>query len=111
MHLLQPINGLVVEEEINLAKLNKSANVYGAPFAFIVCADYDTLWTRQFDGKKTKDIDDSIVTDHMMIQAEKLGLGSVWICYFKADISLKQSLRIKSEKAWNSSLFLNTYNP
>ena len=29
----------------------------------------------------------------MMLQAEELGLGSVWICYFKPDI-LKAELRI-----------------
>ncbi|MDE5763367.1 MAG: nitroreductase family protein [Ruminococcus sp.] len=83
---LQPVKVLVVEEETNLAKLGKSANIYGAPLAFIICADHNTAWERPFDGKKTTDIDASIVTDHMMIQAEELGLGSVWICYFKPDI-------------------------
>jgi len=83
---LQPVKVLVVEEETNLAKLTKAANIYGAPLALIVCADCTTAWKRPFDGKQTVDIDASIVTDHMMLQAEELGLGSVWICYFKPDV-------------------------
>lgn len=39
---------------------------------------------------QTTDIDASIVTDHMMLQATALGLGSVWICYFKPDIVKKE---------------------
>lgn len=83
---LQPVKVLVVEKETNLAKLGKAANIYGAPLALIVCADRNTAWKRPFDGKQTVDIDASIVTDHMMLQAEALGLGSVWICYFKSDV-------------------------
>lgn len=83
---LQPVKVLVVEKETNLAKLGKAANIYGAPLALIVCADRNTAWKRPFDGKQTVDIDASIVTDHMMLQAEALGLGSVWICYFKPDV-------------------------
>lgn len=83
---LQPVKVLVVEEETNLAKLGKAANIYGAPLVFIVCADHNTAWKRPFDGKQTTDIDASIVTDHMMLQAEELSLGSVWICYFKYDV-------------------------
>lgn len=32
------------------------------------------------------DIDASILTDHMMMEATELGLGSVWICFFKLDV-------------------------
>ena len=31
-------------------------------------------------------IDASILTDHMMLEATELGLGSVWICFFKPDV-------------------------
>ena len=54
--------------------------------AIIVCADHDKAWTRAFDGKKTTDIDASILTDHMMLQAQELGLGTVWICKFDPEI-------------------------
>lgn len=66
--------------------MSKAANIYHAPLAIVVCADHDKAWVRPFDKKQTCDIDASILTDHMMLQASDLGLGSVWICYFKPDI-------------------------
>lgn len=83
---LQPITVLVADEKESLTKLSKAANIYNAPLALIVCADKEVAWTRPFDGMQTTDIDASIVTDHMMLQAAVLGLGSVWICYFKPDV-------------------------
>ena len=56
----------------------------------IVCADRNEAWKRPFDGKDTVDIDASIVTDHMMMEATELGLGTVWICYFKPDVLKKE---------------------
>ncbi len=83
---LQPVRLIVVQQEDGLNKLKKAANLYGAPLAIIVCAEHAKAWTRPFDNKKTVDIDASILTDHMMMQATELGLGSVWICYFKPDV-------------------------
>lgn len=83
---LQPVHLLVVQEERSLQKLSKAANLYGAPLAILVCADRRKAWKRPFDGKITTDIDASILTDHMMLEATELGLGSVWICYFKPDV-------------------------
>lgn len=82
----QPVRLIAVESEEGLSKVGKAANIYGAPLAIIVCADHDKAWTRPYDGKKTTDIDASILTDHMMLAATELGLGSVWICYFKPDV-------------------------
>ena len=45
---------------------------------------------RPFDQKQTGDIDTSILTDHMMLQATELGLGSVWVCYFKPDVLCRE---------------------
>ena len=83
---LQPVRLLVVQSGEGLARIGKAANIYGAPLAIIVCADHDRAWVRPFDQKQTSDIDASILTDHMMLQAAELGLGSVWICYFRPDI-------------------------
>nr|WP_330373826.1 nitroreductase family protein [Robinsoniella peoriensis] len=41
-------------------------------------------------------MDASILTDHMMLQATELGLGSVWVCYFKPDI-LREEFHIPSK--------------
>lgn len=51
-----------------------------------MCADHEKAWVRPYDQKQSGDIDASILTDHMMLQAAELGLGSVWICYFKPDV-------------------------
>ena len=83
---LQPIRLLVIRGSGGLAKIGKGANLYGAPLAIIVCADHGKAWVRPFDKKQTADIDASILTDHMMLQATELGLDSVWICYFKPDV-------------------------
>lgn len=83
---LQPVRLLVIQDAEGLAKIGKAANIYGAPLAIVVCADHEKAWVRPFDRKQTGDIDASILTDHMMLQAAELGLGSVWICYFKPDV-------------------------
>ena len=83
---LQPGRLLVVQSGEGLAKLGKAANIYGAPLAVIVCADRDKAWVRPFDQKQTGDIDASILTSYMMLQAAELDLGSVWVCYFKPDV-------------------------
>ena len=83
---LQPVHLIVVQSEEGLAKIGKAADTYGAPLAIIVCADHNKAWVRPFDQKQTGDIDASILTDHMMLQATELGLGSVWVCCFKPDV-------------------------
>ena len=87
---LQPVRLLVVREKEGLDKIAKAANIYHAPVAVIVCADKTKAWKRPFDGKQTTDIDASILTDHMMLAATELGLGTVWICYFKPDVLKKE---------------------
>ena len=87
---LQPVHLLAVQSAEGLAKIGKAANIYGAPLAIIVCADHNKAWVRPFDQKQTGDIDTSILTDHMMLQATELGLGSVWVCYFKPDILCRE---------------------
>ena len=83
---LQPVHLIVVQEDEGMKKISKAANIYGAPLAIIVCADHSKAWIRPFDKKQTVDIDASILTDHMMLEATELGLGTAWICYFKSDI-------------------------
>ena len=88
---MQPVRLIVVRSREGLAAVSESANIYSAPVAVVVCADKSKAWKRPFDGMVTTDIDASILTDHMMLMATELGLGSVWICYFKPDV-LKQGL-------------------
>ena len=87
---IQPVKVLVIQSDENLAKIGKAANVYNAPLALIVCADRSSAWVRPFDKMQTTDIDATVVTDHMMLEAADLGLGSVWVCYFKPDVLKKE---------------------
>ena len=82
----QPVHLIAVQSKEGLSGVGKAANIYNAPLAIIVCADRDKAWVRPYDSKQVGDIDASILTDHMMLQATELGLGSVWICYFKPDV-------------------------
>jgi nitroreductase len=86
----QPQKLLVVQQEEGLAKLNKSARVYGAPLAIIACADLKQSWKRPFDNMDSGDIDVSIVTTYMMLEATRLGLGTIWVCFFNPDILRKE---------------------
>lgn len=82
----QPQHLIVVQSDEGLGKIQKATNIYNAPLAIIVCSDNTKTWMRPFDGKKMTDIDASIITDHMMLEATDLGLGSVWICYFHPEV-------------------------
>ena len=82
----QPVRLIVIQSEEGLGKLANAANIYPAPLAILVCADHEKAWTRPYDQKQSTDIDASILTDHMMLQATELGLGTVWICHFKPDV-------------------------
>ena len=83
---LQPHHIFVIQKPENLQKLSKAANIYHAPLVFLVCVEESAAWVRPFDRKNHGDIDASIITDHMMLEATEQGLNSVWICYFKPDV-------------------------
>ncbi|AYD39753.1 nitroreductase [Clostridium fermenticellae] len=86
----QPVSLIVIQEDEGLEKVSKAADIYGAPLAILVCSDENKAWTRSYDNKNVSNIDASILTDHMMLEATDLGLNSVWICYFKPDVLAKE---------------------
>ena len=86
----QPQRLVVIQKKEGLEKLKKGANVYGAPLAIIICSDHSATWKRPSDGKDTSDIDVSIVTDHMMLEATKLDLGTIWVCWFDPAVIRKE---------------------
>ncbi len=94
---LQPARVIVAESQEALAKLGKTARLYGAPLGLVVVVDVEKAWVRPFDGKNFGDIDASIVVTQMMYRAQELGLGSVWIGYFDPVI-LKEELGLKDNE-------------
>lgn len=92
----QPVHIIVVRKKEGLERIGKAANIYHAPLALIICADKAKAWSRPFDGMKTTEIDASILTDHMMLEATELGLGSVWIGCFKPDV-LKEEFQLPKQ--------------
>ena len=92
-----------VDKPVEPEKLDKILNAaHAAPTAanqqpvkllVVLSADKTKAWKRPFDGMQTTDIDASILTDHMMLEAVEQGLGTVWICYFKPDV-LKEEFKL-----------------
>ena len=86
----QPQKLLVISSHEGIEKLRRAANIYNAHFAILVCADRSRVWVRPQDKKEVVDIDASIVTDHMMLQATELGLGTLWMTWFDPEIIKKE---------------------
>ena len=55
---------------------------WGAPVVMIICYDKTISWKRKYDNKDEGIIDASIVTTHMMLEIQDLGLGTTWIGSF-----------------------------
>lgn len=79
----QPQKIMLLQTKEQLSKL-KECTKYGwnAPIIFVICYDKTISWKRKYDGKDEGIIDASIVTTHMMLEAQDLGLGSTWIGSF-----------------------------
>lgn len=82
----QPQRVLVIKSEEGMQKLGKGAKTFGAPMALLICSDKSDIWIRPIDNKDMVDVDASIVTDHMMLQATDLGLGTLWMTWFKPEV-------------------------
>lgn len=77
---LQPQRMLVIrtpERKQKLETMVKSGMYFDT--ALLVCWDETACWHRAIDGKSSGEIDASIVTTHMMMEATDLGVGSVWV--------------------------------
>ena len=83
---MQPQRLLVVKRREGLEKLSKVVNFHGAPLAIIVCGDHSDVFVRPFDKKSMVDIDAAIVADHMVLEAEDLGLSTCWLTYFEPTV-------------------------
>ena len=76
----QPQRIIVVESQEGLEKIKECTRChFDAPLVFIISYNKDECWKRPYDGKLSGDIDASIVTTQMMLEAANLGIGSCWV--------------------------------
>ena len=80
----QPQKIYVVQSEAGLAKIRRVTQChYNAPVVLIVAYDKDQEWKNPIEnGVASGQQDASIVATHMMLEAQDLGIGSVWVNMF-----------------------------
>ncbi|MBP5343088.1 nitroreductase family protein [bacterium] len=94
----EPQKILVLESNDSLEKLKKCTNShFCAPLAFIISYDKNICWKREYDNHLSGEVDAAIITTHMMLMIEELGLGATWVMHFdpqklKEEFSLKDNI-------------------
>lgn len=95
----QPWHFIVIDESDQIADF---LEVYPrnwfreAPACIVVCADHEKSWKRKSDGKDFADVDVAIVTDHLILRATEMGLGTCWVCNFDVEL-VRQKLHLPSQ--------------
>lgn len=80
---LQPTKVYVIKSEEALEKLRAiTPATFKAPVVMLVCTDAAEAWVNPFDDFNSAVMDSSIICTHMMMEAEDLGLGTTWVCWF-----------------------------
>lgn len=81
----QPQKILVVTEEENLKKIDEITPCrYNAPVSLIICSSKSIAWSK--DDYSSLEMDASIVTTHMMLEATNIGVDSIWVMMFDKDL-------------------------
>lgn len=79
----QPQRILVIESPEAIEKLKGCTRChFDAPLAMLICFNRSECWKRKYDGSESGWVDASIVTTHIMLAAQSLGLGSTWVMHF-----------------------------
>ena len=82
----QPFKILVVRSKEGIKKVDNATRCrYKAPICLIVCADKEKAYNKK-NGHSYVDIDASIVTTHMMLEATNVGVDNIWIGLFNEEI-------------------------
>ena len=82
----QPHRIIVVQKSENIRKVEKAYKTYGTQCVMIICRDTRDALIRPFDNKCSGDLDIGIITDHMMLAAREVGIGSVMVGLFDPHI-------------------------
>lgn len=79
----QPQRILVLNTDESVEKLKNCTKChFDAPCAMLVCYNKNETWTRPYDGAVSASVDAAIVTTHMMLAAQNIGVGSCWVMHF-----------------------------
>lgn len=91
---LQPQRILVINSKEALAKLKTCTKChFNAPTAMLISYDRNECWQRKYDDKISGDIDASIVTTHMMLEAAAIGVGTTWVMHFDP-VAVRKEFRV-----------------
>ena len=81
---IQPQVIYVIESEDGINKINEASPcIYGAKTVLLICGNKDIAFTKE--DHTTLEVDISIVTTHMMLEATNLGVDNIWIDLFDRD--------------------------
>ena len=79
----QPQRILVIEDTAAREKLKQCTPChFDAPVVLMICYDKTTCWKNKISGTIGGEVDASIVTTQMMLEAAELGLGATWVGAF-----------------------------
>jgi len=82
----QPQRILVINTDESVEKLKKCTKChFDAPAAMLVCYNTQETWKSPYNGALSAPVDASIVTTHMMLEAQNLGVGTCWVMHFDPD--------------------------
>jgi len=81
----QPWSFYVIQDAEMLQELQSCyvrESFKSAPVFIAICGNHDASWKRKFDNKDHCDIDVAITTQHLILAATEVGLGTCWVCNF-----------------------------
>lgn len=82
-HNNQPCKIIVCNTKAGLEKFRRCTEChYNAPLGLVVIYDKNLSWKRAYDGADSGVVDASIITTHMMLEAQDLNIGTTWIMYY-----------------------------
>lgn len=83
----QPQRIVVLNDAKELEKVKKTTKfTFDAPVILIVCYDKTASWKNPFGNVENGEMDATIVTTQMMLEAHELGLGTTFVGYFNGEL-------------------------
>ncbi|MBR4262732.1 MAG: nitroreductase family protein [Bacilli bacterium] len=91
----QPIKIYVVQSDDGLNRIDKASRCrYNAPIVLVICGNKEEAYHK--GDYSTYEMDSSIVTTHMMLEATNIGVDNIWVESFDEEI-LREELSIPKE--------------